>query len=163
MARKTGTGGGLHGLQSVRYTSSYVCFVEDLSLLADRMALILNCVYREINLQFYTHTHNLRDLPLFPGLFNCPLHTTWYVFVRTPREITDLRKVYLYFRIRNDRGLRYELSSLAPTLGSWVRIPLKAWMCRIYSVFVLSFVDSGLATCSSPVQGILATVLGLRN
>jgi hypothetical protein len=26
------------------------------------------------------------------------------------------------------RGLRHELSSLARTLGSWVRIPLKAWM-----------------------------------
>jgi hypothetical protein len=26
------------------------------------------------------------------------------------------------------RGLRHELSSLAQTLGSWVRIPLKAWM-----------------------------------
>jgi hypothetical protein len=37
------------------------------------------------------------------------------------------------------RGLRHELSSPAQTLGSWVRIPLKAWMpVRIYSVFVLS-------------------------
>jgi hypothetical protein len=26
------------------------------------------------------------------------------------------------------RGLRHELSSLARTLGSWVRIPLKIWM-----------------------------------
>jgi hypothetical protein len=36
------------------------------------------------------------------------------------------------------RGLRHELSSLARKLGSWVRIPLKAWMpvCA-YSVFVL--------------------------
>jgi hypothetical protein len=35
------------------------------------------------------------------------------------------------------RGLRHELSSPARTLGSWVRIPLKAWifMC-VYSVFV---------------------------
>jgi hypothetical protein len=36
------------------------------------------------------------------------------------------------------RGLRHELSSLARTLGSWVRIPLKAWMSMyVYSVFVL--------------------------
>jgi hypothetical protein len=36
------------------------------------------------------------------------------------------------------RGLRHELSSLARTLGSWVRIPLKAWMSVcIYSMFVL--------------------------
>jgi hypothetical protein len=26
------------------------------------------------------------------------------------------------------RGLRHEMSSLARTLGSWVLIPLKAWM-----------------------------------
>jgi hypothetical protein len=35
-------------------------------------------------------------------------------------------------------GLRHELSSAARTLGSWVRIPLEAWMSVcIYSVFVL--------------------------
>jgi hypothetical protein len=27
------------------------------------------------------------------------------------------------------RGLRHELPSLPRTLGSWVRIPLEAWMC----------------------------------
>jgi hypothetical protein len=37
------------------------------------------------------------------------------------------------------RGLRHELSSLAHTLGSWVRIPIEAWMSMcVYSVFVLS-------------------------
>jgi hypothetical protein len=36
------------------------------------------------------------------------------------------------------RGLRHELSSPAQTLGSWVRIPLEAWMSGcVYSVFVL--------------------------
>jgi hypothetical protein len=35
-------------------------------------------------------------------------------------------------------GLRHELSSLAQTLGSCVRIPLEAWMSVcVYSVFVL--------------------------
>jgi hypothetical protein len=44
-------------------------------------------------------------------------------------------------------GLSHELSSLARTLGSWVRIALKAWMSVcVYSVFVLSNVSSGLAT-----------------
>jgi hypothetical protein len=54
------------------------------------------------------------------------------------------------------RGLRHKLSSLARTLGSWVRIPLKAWMffC-VYFVFVLSCVGSGLAMDWSPVQGVL--------
>jgi hypothetical protein len=42
------------------------------------------------------------------------------------------------------RGLRHELSSLARTLGSWVRIPLEAWMSvYVYSAFVLGI---GLAT-----------------
>jgi hypothetical protein len=40
-------------------------------------------------------------------------------------------------------GLGYELSSLARTLGSWVRKPLEAWMSVcVYSVFVLG---NGLA------------------
>jgi hypothetical protein len=55
------------------------------------------------------------------------------------------------------RGLRHELSSLALTLGSWVRIPLKAWMSAcVYSVFVLG---SGLATGWPLVQGVLPNVL----
>jgi hypothetical protein len=46
-----------------------------------------------------------------------------------------------------DRGLMHELSSLARTLGSWIRIPLKARMfVYVYSVFVLSCVGSGLAS-----------------
>jgi hypothetical protein len=40
-----------------------------------------------------------------------------------------------------------EPSSLARTLGLWVRIPLKPWIfVCVYSVFVLSSVGSGLAT-----------------
>jgi hypothetical protein len=43
------------------------------------------------------------------------------------------------------RGIRHQLSSLARTLGSWVRIPLEAWM---------SVLGSGLATGLSLVQGV---------
>jgi hypothetical protein len=58
------------------------------------------------------------------------------------------------------RGLRHEMSSPAWTLGSWVRIPLEAWMfVYVYSVFVLSCVGSGLAKGWSPVQGVLPIVL----
>jgi hypothetical protein len=57
------------------------------------------------------------------------------------------------------RGLRHEMSSPAWTLGSWVRIPLEAWMfVCVYSVFVLSCVSSGLATGWSLVQGVLPTL-----
>jgi hypothetical protein len=47
-----------------------------------------------------------------------------------------------YCRLQWPRGLRHELSSPDRTLGSWVRIPLKAWMF---------------------VQGVLPTILGLTN
>jgi hypothetical protein len=51
------------------------------------------------------------------------------------------------------------MSSPVRTLGSWVRIPLEAWMfVWVYSVFVLSCVGSGLATGWSLVQGVLPTV-----
>jgi hypothetical protein len=45
----------------------------------------------------------------------------------------DVRNINLVLKSMADRsqwprGLRHELSSLARKLGSWVRIPLKAWM-----------------------------------
>jgi hypothetical protein len=44
-------------------------------------------------------------------------------------------------------GLRHELSSPSCTLGSWVRIPLKAWMSVcVYSVCVVLCVGSVLAS-----------------
>jgi hypothetical protein len=56
-----------------------------------------------------------------------------------------------FFWVRSQRtlGLRHELSSLARTLCSWVRIPLKAWISVcVYSVCVVLCVGSGLATVS---------------
>jgi hypothetical protein len=41
--------------------------------------------------------------------------------------------------------LRHEPSSPARTLGSWVRIPLKAWMF-VFCVYVVLYVGSGLTT-----------------
>jgi hypothetical protein len=44
---------------------------------------------------------------------------------------------YTTGRLQWPRGLRHEMSSPARTLGSWIRIPLKAWMfVCFYSVFV---------------------------
>jgi hypothetical protein len=61
------------------------------------------------------------------------------------------------------RGLRHELSSLARTLGSCVRIPLKAWMSvYIYCVFAMFCVGRGLGTGSSPVQEVLPTVYRIK-
>jgi hypothetical protein len=59
------------------------------------------------------------------------------------------------------RGLTLELFSPARTLGSWVRIPPKAWtfgVCmRLFCVRVVLCVGSGLAMDWSPVQGVLPT------
>jgi hypothetical protein len=53
------------------------------------------------------------------------------------------------------RGLRHEPSSLARTLGSWIRIPLKAWMS--VCAFILHFCCSVI-----PVQGVLPTVYWIK-
>jgi hypothetical protein len=59
-----------------------------------------------------------------------------------------------------ERALRHELSSPARTLGSWIRIPIKAWMfVCVYSVCI----GSGLATGWSPIQGVSPAVLRLSN
>jgi hypothetical protein len=60
-------------------------------------------------------------------------------------------------------GLRHELSSLTRTLGPWVRIQLKAWMCVcIYSMFVSSLcVGSAPETGWSPIQGVPPIVYGI--
>jgi hypothetical protein len=62
------------------------------------------------------------------------------------------------------RGLRHGMYPPAQALGSWVRIPLDAWMsdCN-FLVFVLSCVSSGFRTGWSPVQGVLPTVFKIRN
>jgi hypothetical protein len=58
------------------------------------------------------------------------------------------------------RALRHELSSPVQTQGSRVQIPLEAWMpvcvyeawmsVCLHSVFVLSYVGSGLARADPP-------------
>jgi hypothetical protein len=56
------------------------------------------------------------------------------------------------------------MPSHARALGSWVRVPLQAWM-SVYecNVLVLSCVGSGFASGYFPVQGILATVHKIHN
>jgi hypothetical protein len=68
-------------------------------------------------------------------------------------------------RSRWSLGLRHEPSSPARTLGSWVRIPLEAWMSVcVYSVCALLCVGSGLATSwSPPSKESYRPCIGLRN
>jgi hypothetical protein len=76
---------------------------------------------------------------------------------------------YSYILKSSDRPIamaarsRYEVSSPAPTLRSWVRITPKAWMAVcIYSVCVVLCVGSSLAMGWSPVQGVVPTVYRIR-
>jgi hypothetical protein len=80
---------------------------------------------------------------------NCTalLHDTiscWYVaYLITsckPKFRSNFVKLKNYcYLSQSPSGLRNELSSLARTMGSWVRIPLEAWMSvYVYSSFVLS-------------------------
>jgi hypothetical protein len=62
--------------------------------------------------------------------------------LRTPKQnfqnVSFCDCITIQIRSQWPRGLRHELSSPAQTLGSWVWIPLEAWMCVCaYSVFVL--------------------------
>jgi hypothetical protein len=62
------------------------------------------------------------------------------------------------------RGLRHEPFSPARTLGSWVRIPLEAWMSVcVYSVFVLFCVQEAVFDGLIPVQEVLLALFGIRN
>jgi hypothetical protein len=63
-------------------------------------------------------------------------------------------------RLQWQRGLSHELSSPAPKLGSWLRIPLKAWMSEL-CVFIL-YVDRGLVTGWFPFQGVLPTACRIK-
>jgi hypothetical protein len=71
---------------------------------------------------------------------NC-MHST-LIFTVSCRHWTHIKKnschMVMTRRSQWPRGLRHELSSLARTLGSCVRVPLEAWMSVcVYSVFVL--------------------------
>jgi hypothetical protein len=63
------------------------------------------------------------------------------------------------------RGLRHEPSTPARTLGSWVRIPLKAWMSVcFYSVFMLFCVQvAALRRAYPPSKESYRLCIGLRN
>jgi hypothetical protein len=58
--------------------------------------------------------------------------------VETPIIMQNWKIVLLLVADHSDRAVSYELSSLPSSLGSLVRIPLKAWMSVcVYSMFVL--------------------------
>jgi hypothetical protein len=69
--------------------------------------------------------------------YHLPISVLYSAHLFIPDLITIVIQVYM--------------SSLAQTMGSWVQIPLEAWMSVcVYSLFVLSRVGSGLAIVLIP-------------
>jgi hypothetical protein len=95
-----------------------------------------------------------------------------YLYHRKPTHVSfcwDVDdKTYIFMEVSEvfcrsqwPRSLRHELSSSVRTLGSWVRMQLKAWVSA-FILFVLSCVCSGLATGWSSVQGVIPTVYRVK-
>jgi hypothetical protein len=74
----------------------------------------------------------------FNGL-HCVISQKIELFITTDVRTSNPTQYYLPLRpITVTARLKHELSSPNRTLGSWVRIPLKAWMpVWFYSLFVL--------------------------
>jgi hypothetical protein len=98
----------------------------------------------------------------FAGRYQClPIRCSgrqktaqWTLYIICAGNTTDCHSQW-------PRGLRNKLSSLARTLGSWIRIPLKAWMfvcVCLFCICIVLYVGSGLARSWSLVQGVLPSV-----
>jgi hypothetical protein len=95
-------------------------------------------------------------------LYGCE---TWSLILREEHRMKVFEKrVFIWCRSQWPRVLRREMSSPPQTLGSWVRIPLEAWMfVCVYSVCAVFCVGSGFVTGWYPVQRVLPTVYRLGN
>jgi hypothetical protein len=90
----------------------------------------------------------------------CPSQTPHAARTRTRAAAAGSQRLTAELRHGLPRGLRHELSSFARTPGSWVRIPLKAWI-SVYAFILCLFVlciGSDLTTGFSLVQGVLPSV-----
>jgi hypothetical protein len=107
---------------------------------------------------------------------NCSVHPGKYY--EDPLKETMTTSTYLWFTILNSiichyiiydcrtqwpRGLRYELSSLARTLGSWVRIPLKAWISAIIMCLCCPVYVAALLPADPPSKESYRLCMGSRN
>jgi hypothetical protein len=94
------------------------------------------------------------------GLFQLCVLLKWKYLLNKFKCFSVINKVNS--RSQWPHCLKHELSSLAWTLGSWVRIPLNAWifgLCmRSFCVCVVLCLGSDLATGWSLVQGALPSV-----
>jgi hypothetical protein len=85
-------------------------------------------------------------------------------FKTISKSVKIISHRFLLRRSQWPRGLRHELSSLARTLWSWVRIPLEVWMslrlfCVCVVIFLLHTRNCGICCSCSVVKGVLACYL----
>jgi hypothetical protein len=80
----------------------------------------------------------------------------------TTRAVQPFKKRGLQSWSQWPRSLRHELFSLSQKLGSYVRIPLKAWCLHLFCVCVVLCVGSALATGRSLFQVVLPTVYRIK-
>jgi hypothetical protein len=136
----------------------------------------INSVYNCWKWQFYLHPSRIRLLfaemsffflariafwnlqYIFPSLF----FFIWSARCQMARYVYVYIYIYIYIYIGPitvAARLKAWTVFARSTLGSWLRIPLKAWMSLcVYSVCVVLCVGSGLATGWSPVQEVLPTI-----
>jgi hypothetical protein len=91
-------------------------------------------------LLFALHSNRRSDHKRLPNWTIHEKESSWWNAVQwfPWKNTSPLSAGILLNADHSGRGLTHELSSLARKLGSWVRIPLKAWMSVcFYSVFVL--------------------------
>jgi hypothetical protein len=77
----------------------------------------------------------------------------WIDLLSTYKSWLQITTTLLQSRSQWTRGLKHERSSPTRTLGSWVRIPLEAWMSVcVYSLFVLFCVQVAVLRRADPLS-----------
>jgi hypothetical protein len=111
------------------------------------MMMVIIYIVIFIYIYIYVHIQNFPRLymGLERGLFRWGTSINYLCLKKDACKYTNVRKEM--FRSQWPRGLRHEMCSPARTLGSWVRIPLEAWMSVC-----------GLATGLSPAHGVIPNV-----
>jgi hypothetical protein len=114
-----------------------------LAMLKDTTTMILK--YLSYGFEFYI-LHGLSARYGVTNIYICVLLSMLQILclpTSNYKSVINSLNISHMFRSQWPRGLRHELSPLARTLGSWVRIPLKTWLSVLcaFILFVLFCVE----------------------
>jgi hypothetical protein len=164
-------GSNINFLMRAHYSYYIECETDNILIMKRHSFLIINDYSGSIYLYliWFTLIQVTTLLPVLPAGLNCS--PNWYVLngVSSSMHLSHHQMTigawkltyyisplvyfptYLISRSQCPRGLRHELPSLARTLGSWVQIPLKAWLSVcVYPVFVFLCVSGGFLWLADP-------------